>query len=1136
MQENMKTASLIIFFFILIISNCDIYNQSVPDYLDENTNSASVGQYKFTKGIITENKASVSLVQPDTEIELKLKNPRRYELIPSLVYYHSSEGWKNFTNRTTPTGEYHTVKYADSTLPGTINVKYESPDVVKIIVSGACVSEIYNLKLSLKDRATSREFGSYEVPKMKCTDYPMVVNDLGLTAGLDEKGINISFKQAVRNNASDANQLVISCAGLSVTETYKRTFDGTAWSKWKTDNPANKEIDFVNDIYSVHIGSSTALTINRSYEIKLAFTNTDGISLNTEETFSTGTGVVKVRINGGEENHYQSLKDGLNSIRDGESAVVTVLSDVSQSPYSIIGTGKTITLTAEGSRTLRLGGAGSLFTVNSGIKLIIGNTVSAGNTLTLKGVGINNKALITVNSGGELELNRSVIITENYNSQNGGGIHSSGTFTMKGGAISSNSASSGGGVFIEGGTFTMESGVIGGSASLEGNTAGEGGGVCVVLGSFIMKGDGKISYNNVTGTISRGGGVLLAISGSLAMSGNAEISNNSSTGNNAKGSGVYIDEGSFSLGGGAKVNIDNDIYLAGNNKITLGSFTSGNSIIGRITPQAYTEDKTVLGGTIGSSYLRFEVTQGGADIWLINNNGAITKAAAMVEDGGTVTYHSALNEAFSYIDGNISAGTETIVTLYKDVTLASYAVTKKITLKTGGENRIIQLSGAGSLFTVSSGAKLTVEGQSGSTLTLKGVGANDKALITVNSSGTLELRDGVIITGNSNSNASSFGGGVYVNVGGIFTMKSGTIEGNSSVKGSGVYINNTGIFNMSGDARVNVNNDIYLPANLLININNIFTGTDTVGIITPESYLEVKVLTGESEIVGSSCSRFKVTDDPDENYYWVIDYTGYLKKLPVFKMIQVPAGTFTLRSGGPEMTISKNYWMAETEVTQGLWQAVMGSNPSSFASSPTAGETQAKRPVENITWYDALVFCNKLSILDGKTPVYSIGGSTNPDNWGAQGASWDSVTANWAANGYRLPTEMEWMWAAMGARDNTTGYSKPFAGSNGSNNINAYAWYNSNASSKTHEVGIKLPNELGLYDMSGNVYEWCWDWAGTHPGTAQTDYRGLVIGSRRVIRSGSWNGTAASCTVAQRSLSTPLGKNNRFGFRFIRTE
>jgi formylglycine-generating enzyme required for sulfatase activity len=184
----------------------------------------------------------------------------------------------------------------------------------------------------------------------------------------------------------------------------------------------------------------------------------------------------------------------------------------------------------------------------------------------------------------------------------------------------------------------------------------------------------------------------------------------------------------------------------------------------------------------------------------------------------------------------------------------------------------------------------------------------------------------------------------------------------------------------------------------------------------------------------------------------------------------VPAGSFQ-RNRTPEniTVISKGYWMGETEVTQELFQAVMGTNPTYLTSGAADGETQNQRPVEYVNWYAAIAFYNKLSITSGKDPVYSVSGI----DWANLAYSsiptyinttWDAVGMDISKNGYRLPTETEWMWAAMSAdttsQPNTAGYSKDFAGSTGSNNIGNYAWYGGN-SSKTHEVGKKTANELG---------------------------------------------------------------------------
>ncbi|MDD3535279.1 MAG: SUMF1/EgtB/PvdO family nonheme iron enzyme [Candidatus Cloacimonetes bacterium] len=241
-------------------------------------------------------------------------------------------------------------------------------------------------------------------------------------------------------------------------------------------------------------------------------------------------------------------------------------------------------------------------------------------------------------------------------------------------------------------------------------------------------------------------------------------------------------------------------------------------------------------------------------------------------------------------------------------------------------------------------------------------------------------------------------------------------------------------------------------------------------------------------------------------------------------MILVQGGSFN--NGTSNVTLS-SFYISNYETTQAEYQAVMGSNP---ASGYGVG---ANYPVYKVSWYDAIEYCNRRSLQEGFTPCYSYGTyDTNPSNWpnGWKGNynNHTNVNCDWTANGYRLPTEMEWMYAAKGGNQ-SQGYTY-----SGSNDINAVAWYDSNSGNTTHTVGSKLPNELGIYDMSGNVWEWCWDIYGSYPSGAQTNPHGASSGSSRVVRGGSWSNSASYCTVSYRSNFYAAISGSSIGFRCLR--
>ena len=267
------------------------------------------------------------------------------------------------------------------------------------------------------------------------------------------------------------------------------------------------------------------------------------------------------------------------------------------------------------------------------------------------------------------------------------------------------------------------------------------------------------------------------------------------------------------------------------------------------------------------------------------------------------------------------------------------------------------------------------------------------------------------------------------------------------------------------------------------------------------------------------------------------------------EMILIYSGTFQMGSPTTEIgrysnetqhsvTLTKNFNMGKYQVTQEQYECVMGTNPSYFhggtGREPATGEVQAKRPVEYVTWYDAVEFCNKLSEIVGLQPVYTITGIVRHTDGYITSAT---VTPDWNKNGYRLPTEAEWEYACRAGK--TTAFN------DGTNDWNSFpdtlGWYTGNSNTGmtykgTHEVGKKTANVWGLHDMHGNVYEWCWDWYGAsyYSSSPSSDPTGPDTSASRVIRGGSWGSDAQYLRSAYRRDSIPSNRGNGFGFRLLR--
>ncbi len=253
--------------------------------------------------------------------------------------------------------------------------------------------------------------------------------------------------------------------------------------------------------------------------------------------------------------------------------------------------------------------------------------------------------------------------------------------------------------------------------------------------------------------------------------------------------------------------------------------------------------------------------------------------------------------------------------------------------------------------------------------------------------------------------------------------------------------------------------------------------------------------------------------------------------------VLVEPGTFTMGSPADEpgrgsdeapreVTLTKAIHVAIQEVTQADWEAMTGWNDSDFEG--------VSRPVEQVTWFDALRYCNQRSASDGYTPAYTIENAT----YEGHHITYADVAWNQGADGYRLPTEAEWEYACRAGT--TTAFG------NGTivhvecspldPNLDLLGWYCGNALSSTHEVGGKATNAWGLQDMHGNVWEWCWDWYGNYPATPETDPIGPTTGTHRVRRGGGCFAEAAQCRSANRGYNAgPTGRSRDLGLRLVRT-